>query len=191
MSYFFETIKCEDFEVFHLHYHNQRIANTIGLNINLQEYIYPPTNDLLRAKVIYTQEGIKKIDYFKYIPKDIKIFKIIEDDTIEYKYKYLNRDNIENLSTKLGIADELLIIKNGLLSDTTIANIALFQEGRWFTPKIPLLQGTTRARLLEEKVIYEATLTIDDLKKSSKIAIMNAMIGFKEIEDFTILSSAK
>ena len=36
---YFETIRCEDFEIFNLEYHNKRVANTIGLNINLQEYI--------------------------------------------------------------------------------------------------------------------------------------------------------
>ena len=36
---YFETIKCDDYEIFNLDYHNKRIANTIGLNLNLQEYI--------------------------------------------------------------------------------------------------------------------------------------------------------
>ena len=49
---FFETIKCDDFEVFNLEYHNKRVANTIGLNIDLQEYIYPISGELLRCKVI-------------------------------------------------------------------------------------------------------------------------------------------
>jgi 4-amino-4-deoxychorismate lyase len=31
---YFETIKCDDYEIFNLDYHNKRIANTIGLNIN-------------------------------------------------------------------------------------------------------------------------------------------------------------
>lgn len=187
MNYFFETIKCEDFEVFNLHYHNKRIAKTIGLNIDLQEYIYPPTNHLLRTKVIYSKNGIEKINYYKYTPKKIKILKIIEDDIIEYKYKYLQREAIDKLSAKQGIADEILIIKNGLLTDTSIANIALFIEDRWVTPKAPLLEGTTRTRLLEEEKIYEMDLTKDDLKSASKIALMNAMIGFKELEDYSIL----
>jgi len=188
MNYFFETIKCEDFEVFHLHYHNQRIARTIGLNINLQEYIYPPTKHLLRAKVIYSADGITQIDYYKYNPKDIKIFKIIEDDTIEYSSKYLNRDTLDSLYSKKDIAQEILIIKNGLLTDTTIANVVIYKDNRWITPKQPLLKGTTRARLLEEERIFEADITIEDLQSTSKIALLNAMIGFKEIKDFTILS---
>lgn len=187
MNYFFETIKCEDFEVFNLHYHNQRLSKTIGLNIDLQEYIYPPTDHLFRVKVIYSQNGIEKIDYFKYTPKDIKILKIIENNDISYKYKYLDREDIEKLYMKKGLADEILIVKNGLLTDTSIANIAIFKENKWLTPKKPLLEGTARARLLEEKVLSEANLTVEDLKSASKIALLNAMIGFKEIKNFTIL----
>ena len=55
---YFETIRCEDFEVFNLEYHNKRVTNTIGLNINLQEYIYPISDELLRCKVIYDESGI-------------------------------------------------------------------------------------------------------------------------------------
>lgn len=187
MNNYFETIRCEDFEVFHLDYHNQRVARTIGLNINLQEYIYPATDHLLRAKVIYTQDGIENIEYFKYRPKNIKTFKIVEDNDIEYKYKYLNREALDNLSIKKGIADEIIIIKNGFITDTSIANIAILKENRWLTPKQPLLQGTTRARLLQEEKIFEADLKLEDLKLSSNIALMNAMIGFKELDEFELI----
>ena len=40
---------------FNLEYHNKRVANTIGLNIDLQEYIYPISDELLRCKVIYDE----------------------------------------------------------------------------------------------------------------------------------------
>jgi len=187
MNYFFETIRCDDFEVFNLHYHNQRISRTIGLNIDLQEYIYPPTDHLLRVKVIYSKNGIEKIDYYKYTPKEIKVLKIIEDDKIEYNCKYLNRESIDNLYSKKSIADEIIIVKNKLITDTSIANIAIYKENRWLTPKQPLLKGTTRARLLEEEIVYEAELSVEDLKNASKIALLNAMIGFKEIDNFTIM----
>ncbi|RYA24464.1 branched-chain amino acid aminotransferase, partial [Malaciobacter halophilus] len=36
---YFETIKCEDYEVFNLSYHNKRIAKTIARNFDLSEYI--------------------------------------------------------------------------------------------------------------------------------------------------------
>ena len=48
---YFETIKCDDYEVFNLSYHTKRIADTIAININLQDYIYPPTNKLIKCKI--------------------------------------------------------------------------------------------------------------------------------------------
>ena len=32
---YFETIRCEDFEIFNLEYQNKRVVNTIGLKLNL------------------------------------------------------------------------------------------------------------------------------------------------------------
>lgn len=186
MKYFFETIKCDDDVIFHLPYHQQRIAKTIGLNINLQEYIYPPTNALYRVKVIYTQEGVSSIEYFPYIPKKIHTFKLVYDDGIEYSYKYLNRTAIEKLYSFKEDADEIIIIKNKLICDTSIANLAIWKDNRWLTPKKPLLGGTTRQRYLDGKQIYEADISVEDLKKASKIGLMNAMIGFVTLESFQL-----
>ena len=81
---YFETIKCEDFEVFNLDYHQKRVANTIGLNINLQEYINPISEELLRCKLIYDENGVVDVLYFPYKKREIKSFKIIFDNEIEY-----------------------------------------------------------------------------------------------------------
>jgi 4-amino-4-deoxychorismate lyase len=51
------------------------------------------------------------------------------------------------------------------------------------TPSTPLLEGTTRARLLDEGFLSAACLTPKDIQKADKIAIMNAMVGFVEVEN--------
>ncbi|MEV9498147.1 aminotransferase class IV family protein [Aliarcobacter butzleri] len=183
---YFETIKCEDFEVFNLNYHQKRVANTIGLNINLQEYINPISEELLRCKLIYDENGVVDVLYFPYKKREIKSFKIIFDNEIEYSKKYLNRTKLDELYEKRDDCDEVIIIKNGIVTDTTIANIAIFYENLWITSKNCLLGGTTRARLLEEKKLFEKDITLDMLKNASKVALMNAMIGFDEIKDFKI-----
>ncbi|QDM00521.1 aminotransferase class IV family protein [Aliarcobacter butzleri] len=183
---YFETIKCEDFEVFNLDYHQKRVANTIGLNINLQEYINPISEELLRCKLIYDENGVVDVLYFPYKKREIKSFKIIFDNEIEYSKKYLNRAKLDELYEKRDDCDEVIIIKNGIVTDTTIANIAIFYENLWITSKNCLLGGTTRARLLEEKRLFEKDITLDMLKNASKVALMNAMIGFDEIKDFKI-----
>lgn len=183
---YFETIKCEDFEVYNLDYHHKRIANTIGLNINLQEYIYPISSELLRCKVIYDKNGVVDVQYYPYKKREIKSFKIVFDDEIAYSKKYLNREKLDELYEKRDNCDEVIIVKNEIITDTTIANIAIFYENSWITSKSCLLNGTTRARLIDEKKLIEKDITLDMLKNASKIALLNAMIGFDEIKYFKL-----
>lgn len=180
---YFETIKCEDYEVFNLNYHKQRISNTIGKDLNLQEYINPPCDDLLRCKVIYDENEILNVEYFPYKKREIESFKIVKDDEISYSKKYLNRENLDKLFEKKGSCDEIIIVKNSIVTDTTIANIAIFYDNLWITSKNPLLKGTTRERLIQNKFLLEKDISLSMLKKSSKIALMNAMIGFYEIKE--------
>lgn len=183
---YFETIRCEDFEVFNLSYHCKRIANTIALNINLQEYIYPPSSKLLKCKVIYSDEGIIDVEYSEYKKRDIKSFKIIFDDKIEYLKKSTNRISIDSLFQKKDDCDEIIIIKNGIVLDTSIANIAILYKGLWITSKSCLLKGTTRDRYLNDNLLIEKDITLNMLKDAEKIALMNAMIDFDEIKDYSL-----
>lgn len=185
---YFETIKCDDYEVFNLEYHQKRIAKTVGLNINLSEYIYPISNKLLRCKLIYDETGVLEVNYFEYKKRDIKTFKIVCDENIDYSKKYLNRESLDSLYEKKANCDEIIIVKNGFITDTSIANIAIFYENRWITPKKPLLEGTTRARLIDKGQIFEKDITVEMLKESEKISLMNAMIDFDEIKDYSFFS---
>lgn len=182
---YFETIKCEDYEIFNLDYHNKRVTNTIGLNINLQEYIYPLNEELLRCKVIYNDFEVINVEYFPYKKREINSFKLIFDDEIIYNKKYLNRKNLDNLFSEKENCDEIIIIKNGIVTDTSIANIAIFYDGIWITSKNCLLKGTTRNRLLEEKFLIEKDISVEMLKNASKIALMNAMIDFDTKENYS------
>lgn len=184
---YFETIRCEDFEVFNLNWHKRRIADTVSFNINLEEYIYPPSEELLKCKVLYDCSGIIDIEYTPYIPKDIKSFKIVYDDGIDYKYKTVDRENINKLYEKKENRDEIIIIKNDFVTDTSIANIAILVKDQWYTPKIPLLNGTTRQRYIESGILKEYDIDLGFLLKSEKIALLNAMIDFKTIENFEII----
>ena len=182
---YFETIKCEDFEVYHLPFHQERMAKTVGINFDLREYIYPPTNQLYKCKIVYDSDGILEIEYDLYKKRQIDSFTLVFDDNIAYSKKVLDRTSIDLLFDQRGEADEIIIIKNGLVTDTSIANIAILHDERWLTPKLPLLEGTTRKRLLSEGTIFEANITPTMLKNADKIALMNAMI------DFDILNSVE
>ena len=59
--------------------------------------------------------------------------------------------------------DEVIIEKNGYLTDTTIANIAFFDGKQWFTPEKPLLKGTMRAKLIEEGFLQTKNIKSEEL----------------------------
>lgn len=183
---FFETVKCEDGAAYNLEYHCRRIARTIMININLQEYILPINDDFLKCKVIYDKYGVLDVLYEPYVKRLIKSFKIIHDDTIEYKHKSVHRESIEALYEKKGNADEIIIVKNGWITDTSIANIAIFDGSNWLTPAVPLLRGTTQERLIENKELIQANISVDMLKNAKKIALLNAMVGMNILENYTL-----
>jgi len=187
---FLETIKCVDGKIFHLEYHQKRyesVLKSLGINDfkNLKEYLNPPTSGLYRCRLVYDEKNIS-VTYHKYKKREIKSLKLVYDDKINYSKKSTNRDELNNLFEKREECDEVLIVKNSLITDTTIANVAFYKDGLWYTPKEPLLEGTTRARLLDEGKIIEKDIRVNDLKNYSKLALMNAMLDFDIITKYNL-----
>lgn len=179
---YLETIKVENGEIFHLEYHQKRyesVLNSLGISTykNLSEFITPPDLDLYRCRLVYTVDTVE-VSYHKYVKRDITQLKIIYDDDIEYSLKSTNREEINVLYARRGRYDEILIVKNSFLTDTSIANIALYRDEVWYTPASPLLKGTTRARLLDEGKIVEKDIHLDEIYEYSEVALLNAMIDF-------------
>jgi len=190
MSLFFETLLIKDQKINNLIYHNARLNETIKRNFNIEsdidlaKIVKIDSHKAHRCKVIYDKD-IQDIQLFPLIKREFKTFKLIHSD-IEYNFKYLNRSYLENLYKQREDCDDIIIVKDNLITDTTIANIAYFDGKDWFTPKTPLLKGSMRAYLLKNKLLLEKDVKIEDIKNAKKIAIMNAIIGFYEIDDFEL-----
>ena len=190
MPLLLETIKIENGEVFNLHYHQKRFDKSrldlFGDTtvINLSTAIEAPKKELYRCRILYDTQ-IRSIEYIPYRAKVIRTLKVVPA-TIEYPYKYANRESFNTLLQKHPDFDEIIIEKDGLITDTTISNLAFYDGVQWLTPANPLLPGTMRAKLLDEKVIFEAPIQKKDLKKYTHVALMNAMIGFNILNNPTI-----
>jgi 4-amino-4-deoxychorismate lyase len=185
---FLETIRVQEGEIYHLPYHQQRYEAVLLLYgakefKELREHIEVPKKGLHRCRVLYNIDEIVEVSYYPYTKRNVKHLKVLEANSLEYSCKYANREALEQLFSKKGSADDILIVKNGLITDTTIANIAFFDGEEWLTPKKPLLRGTTRERLLQENFLKTADITISDIKEFEKMALMNAMIDFDIIAD--------
>jgi 4-amino-4-deoxychorismate lyase len=188
---FLETIKIEDGVVYNMPYHQQRFEEVLHFFLVYQapllvNLIKPPKIGLFRCRIVYDPKALDLIEilYIPYAKRAIKSFKIITDNAIEYSFKYVDRTDIDTLFAKKGDCDEILIVKNGLVCDTSIANIAFYIDGAWLTPKTPLLKGTARQRFLEQKKIKEIDMKVEDLSHVKYVALMNAMIDFDTLDSF-------
>jgi 4-amino-4-deoxychorismate lyase len=184
---FLETIKALDGLTYHLEYHQRRLERVLkSINAqsfhNLAELLSPPKDGLYRCRVVYDAKSIE-IEYILYKKREIRTLKVKESDTIEYSFKYEERDSLEELFKQKELCDDILIIKNGYVTDTSIANVAFFDGEFWLTPKSPLLCGVTRERLIEEGMLVVEDIRVQDIKRYKKIALMNAMIDFDIIAE--------
>jgi len=190
-SLLLETIKIEDGEIANLPYHQDRCAKSRQILFNssdvldLSSIIDAPKAGLYRCRILYG-EALHSIDYIPYIPKEIQSLRIVSSD-IDYSLKYANRDALNALLESNRDVDEVIIEKNGYLTDTTISNIAFYDGEQWFTPAKPLLEGTMRAKLIDEGFLQIKEIKREDLYHYSQVALMNAMIGFKIINDIKII----
>ncbi|MDQ7067220.1 MAG: aminotransferase class IV family protein [Sulfurimonas sp.] len=176
---FLETIKIVDGVALHLEYHQERLNKALKTSnvYELEKLLSPPSNGLYRCRIVYDLKEIE-IEYLRYEKRTIATLKLIFNETLVYDKKYVNRDAINRLVEKKEKCDDILIIKNGFVTDTSIANIAFYDGKYWFTPKSALLEGTCRARLLKEGKIIATDIKVEDIKNFKKIALMNAMIDF-------------
>ena len=176
-----ETIKIEDSKILNIKWHNQR-CNKSRLELfqekkllSLEEFIEPPKEGLYRCRILYDKD-INSVEYIPYTPKKINSFKIVQSN-IDYSYKYGNREELNALHNP--DYDEVIIEKDGYLTDTSIANIAFYDGTNWFTPASPLLKGTIREKLLSERFLIVKNIKSQDIQSYSHFALMNAMIGFQ------------
>jgi len=188
-----ETIKCEGGVLHHLAYHQKRVDRSrkelFGLTdtLDLASLPKPPDHGLYRCRVLYAKK-IESIEYTPYLPKAIKTLKVVPAE-IDYHCKFANRSQLERLLRESPDVDDILIEKAGLITDTTIANIAFFDGKQWITPKKPLLEGTMRACLLDQDFLREEDIPSGVVDRFEKVALMNAMLGFKVLKEIKILKS--
>ncbi|WP_296824298.1 aminotransferase class IV [Sulfurovum sp.] len=190
MPLLLETIKIEDGDIHDLSYHQTRcdrsrheLFGSID-TLDLLSAIQAPTKGIYRCRILYN-ENIHSIDYLPYTAKEIHTLKVIPSNIV-YDYKYANREALDTLLQMHSDVDEVIIEKEGYLTDTTIANIAFYNGKQWITPARPLLEGTMRAKLLEEGFLHKKEIKKEDLKTYTHVALMNAMLGFKILNHFKI-----
>jgi 4-amino-4-deoxychorismate lyase len=191
-----ETIRVENGEFSNLISHQNRMNNarkelffcTDEIDLALIFNVLPnhiSNNELYKCRIIYDTEIIK-VEYIRYKIPFINSLQLVNCDEIEYRHKYLDRQQINELFSKKGKADDIIIIRNGHITDSSTANLLFYNGKEWLTPAFPLLKGTQRAKLLDKEIIKVADIRPEDLYNFSKARLINAMLKFEDKIDVKI-----
>ncbi|HMA99661.1 MAG TPA: aminotransferase class IV [Spirochaetota bacterium] len=185
-----ETIKIYNKRFFNLAAHQQRMNKSreklfnCKKDLNLEHSLEIPAtinNGLYKCRVIY-DINIKKIEFLPYTPPDIKSVKIVKNNRINYNFKYLDRTLLKELFAQKGKCDDILIVKNNLVTDSYFANAVFFNGKNYLTPKSPLLPGTQREMLLNKGLIKTAEIKAADIQSFQYLILINALNGLNRIK---------
>lgn len=186
MSLLIESIKLLDGEYKNLFHHEQRMNRSLKILCGSHEYfildeflskLEKPATGLYKCRIVY-DELVKDVEFFPYKPKPVSSLRIIEHDRIHYEFKYEDRKAINRLFNLRKNCDDILIVKNGLVTDSSYSNIVFKKNKRWYTPWSALLKGTQRQTLIEKQLIKEEEIRVDDIKTFEKFKLINAMLEF-------------
>jgi len=179
----FESLCVQDGQILHPKWHQLRFQKAY------QNYFGPtPPFDLLEALEIpqnFRQGKVKlKIQYnatrrdlqFQhYKMQNIQSIRLVAADDLDYSYKYSEREKLESLWALRGTCDDVLIVRKGWVTDSSYANVVFFDGREWWTPEVPLLEGTCRARLLAHGQIKKAALRVEDIQTFKGLKLINAL----------------
>ena len=186
MSRCIESIKLLDGNFSLLPYHNDRMNHTrkslfdTNLPIHLEEHLIVPEyarRGLFKCRVVYGR-SIEHIEYIAYKRRNIQTLKLVHDDYIDYSFKFEDRSHLNRLFAQREGCDDIMIIKNARVTDTSYCNILFFDGRQWVTPLYPLLPGTRRQKLLDEKKIIAKEIFEKDIKSFTYFWLINALSEF-------------
>jgi len=191
-----ETIRFDSGVFSNLELHHKRMNNSrkalfncddeINLDLSLSKFVTKiKSHGLFKCRVVYDTQ-IRSIEFVPYKIPQIKSLKIVSCNEIEYSHKYAVRDEINKLMAQKGNADDVIILKNGLITDSSFANLLFCNGKQWLTPDFPLLAGTQRAKLLELNRIVTADIQLSDITNFTKARLINAMIRFEDEVDIVV-----
>ena len=192
MNKFIESIRCENRQLYNLSYHQDRVNKSFNhffpesLPFQITDIQIPPDigQGLFKCRVLYAKT-ILQIRFIPYKARQISSLKLVFDNNITYSFKLEHREPINALFQQRAKADDVLIIKNEYVTDTSYANIAFRDGQHWFTPSTPLLAGTMRQYLLDQEILVSRLIHYTDIWYFHSFKLFNAMMPFDQAPEIS------
>lgn len=186
MSEFLETIRVSEGRFMLLPLHAERMSRTqteaygrpnCGLCPSMADVPVDMRTGEVKCRVRYGRE-IEAVEFERYSPRTVRSLRLVEASAdLDYHLKYADRSALTALRAQRGDADDVVIVCQGLVTDTSYSNLVFrSREGRLYTPRTPLLRGVMRRHLLEKGLLSEADITLADLQGFVSVMMINAMM---------------
>ena len=188
MSRFIESICYENKQYHLLELHQQRIDRTfkkhfpLTIPFDLASRL-PKLNfeEKYKVRVLYSNEALD-VEFAKYVPARIKTLKPVETSKMSYEYKHEERGAIDKLFAQRSDADDVIIVKNGWVTDSSYANLVFWDGNKWYTPHTYLLNGVKRQLYLKYGLIGEKSISLMNIRDFEKVSLINAMLDIGDVE---------
>ena len=188
MSRFIESIKIEDQKAFLLDLHQKRVNQTFAHfgkegSIDLAKIFKILEHDedgLYKLRIVYDLDKKFTTQLIPYAIPEIENFQLVENNSYDYSFKFEDRKEFERMKAKAK-TEEIIVVKNNHITDTSYTNILFLKGKEWFTPTTYLLNGVMRQHLLHEKKIKETEITLQNIKEFSHFQLINAMNDFDDM----------
>ena len=188
-----ESIKVVNWQLHNIGYHNERLNRSrkelFGIQdaADLSELVLLPADldsGTYKCRVVYSKI-LHSIEFLTYIPRQINSLRLVTADEIDYSYKFQDRNCFKELMKNIA-EDEILVVKNGFITDTSFSNIVFFDGINWITPSTYLLNGTMRKYLLNTKKMSIRDIRPEDIKSFESAKLINAMLDLENSKPIPI-----
>lgn len=180
---FIETLQAIDGAWQRPEYHLRRMYDTLHLQ---QSTPYPAyelphiprayRKGICKCRLEY-DTAIRSVSFSPYTIRKIDRLILTDGNGIRYDRKYADRSALDNLKKGCTDREEILILIDGKVTDTSYSNV-LFDDGRQlYTPDSYLLNGTRRQYLLDRGWIRERRITVADIPQFHTVHLINALIA--------------
>ena len=145
--------------------------------INLRSFINIPQSckkGLFKCKITYNST-IQSVEFTPYQIRTIRQVSLINVIETDYNHKFLNRETLRKYREKYSDFDEIIMVKNGLVTDSYYYNIVLEKDGILTTPMAPILKGVQRQKLLDKKLLTPIDINPQALYEADCIYLINAL----------------
>lgn len=182
----FESICVENYQIKLSEFHQKRMDNSYLKLFNVKnkwsikkifESLKIESKNKYKLRINYSQSKYS-ISLNKYFKKKISSLQCLELNDYSYDLKYTDRSIIDKNYKLKSLSDDILIIKNGFVTDSSYCNIVFFDGLSWVTPKYPLLKGVQRNFLLKNKIIFKKKIKVSDISKYKSFVLINSMTEF-------------